>query len=212
MASVLHCEKSPPIPPAYAHLNRPPDFTSLAAFDPQALQQYVTFFNFMAYDLHGPWEEPYIGHALRPQASIIDIEKAILPVWFDSINPKKINLGLPYYGRGYTISDTSCTDIGCPYTGLSRAAQCSGSPGVLSLKEIQQIIAQRHLVPKYLPDIMQKQITFDDQWMAYDDCDTFEAKIKYGDAHCLGGVMYWSIDLTNSNGRWGPCLLLRIFC
>lgn len=155
----------------------------------------------MAYDLHGPWEAARLGAQLRPQASLIDIESTILPAWFDSLDPAKINLGLPYYARGYTVANTSCMDVGCPYSGLSRPGPCTASPGILSLAEIQSIIMQRYISPKVIPGILQKQITFDDQWISYDDHDTFVAKTKYADEHCLGGTMIWSIDLANGNGK-----------
>ncbi|TVY56649.1 Chitotriosidase-1 [Lachnellula suecica] len=175
----------------------PNDFSYLAAWNPSALQSYVTFFNFMAYDLHGPWEEKRLGAELRPQASLLDIEKTILPAWFDDLDPAKINLGLPYYSRGYTVSNTNCMDIGCPYSGLSLPGPCTKEAGIHSLAEIQAIIAERHLTPKFIPEILQKVITFDDQWIPYDDCDTIEGKLKYADEHCLGGSMIWSIDLAN---------------
>ena len=115
---------------------RPPDFAYLEGFDPISMQDYVDFFNFMSYDLHGPWEgkEPsfvlmyFLSIVLnciiasdlrafvRPQTSVIDINTDLLPIWFDGVDPGKINLGIAYYGRGYTLANTSCTDIGCPYT------------------------------------------------------------------------------------------------
>lgn len=161
----------------------------------------------MAYDLHGPWEEARLGKFLRPQASLEDIERTILPLWFDRIDPGKLNLGLPYYARGATVSDTSCMEVGCPYSDLSRPGQCSTEKGILILKEIQDIIAQRHLAPKALSNIMQKQLTFDDQWFSYDDCETVDQKIQYADDHCIGGTMIWSIDLTSGNGRYVKCIV-----
>ncbi|TVY92833.1 Chitotriosidase [Lachnellula willkommii] len=179
----------------------PTDFNYLAAFDPIALQPYVSFFNFMAYDLHGPWEAARLGALLRPQAALPDIESTLLPIWFDGVDANKLNLGLPYYGRGATVSSTSCVDLNCPYSGLSRPGQCTGQAGILSLKEIQDIISQRHLTPKVLPGIFQKSITFDDQWISYDDSDTVAEKAQWADQHCFGGTMIWSIDLVNGNGR-----------
>jgi len=176
-------------------------FPYLAAFGPKRLEPYVSFFNFMAYDLHGAWEEARLGAYLRPQASLLDIESTILPAWFDKMDPAKINLGVPYYARGYTVSNTSCMDIGCPYSGLSHAGPCTVTDGILSLVEIQRIVSQRYISPKVIPDILQRQITFGDQWIPYDDRNTFAAKAQYADQHCLGGMMIWSIDLAASNGR-----------
>jgi chitinase len=180
----------------------PTDFYGLSTFDLIAMQPYLDFFNFMAYDIHGPWEATTLGADARPQASILDIEDRIVPLWFDGIDPSKVNLGLPYYGRGYALSNTSCTDVGCPYSGLSNAGACTNSPGILSLKEIQDLIKQKHLTPKLIPDQFQKEVTWDgNQWIAYDDAETLAMKEIWANEHCLGGTVAWSLDFIAGNGK-----------
>jgi chitinase len=172
--------------------------------DPIGMQPYVDFFNYMAYDLHGPWEAWDQGKIIRPQTSVVDIESTIYPLWYDGVDPSKVNLGIAFYGRGYTLANTSCTGIGCPYSGLSKGGPCTDSPGVLSLREITEIIIQKDLDPLFLEDIMIKQIVWDNQWMGYDDNDTIALKMQWGNENCLGGISIWSIDL-NSAGRFaGP--------
>jgi chitinase len=68
----------------------------------------------------------------------------------------------------------------------------------MSLNEIKQVIKVRKLVPKYLPESMMKQITWDDQWIGYDDEDTFKAKKEFADGLCFGGTMIWSIDFQET--------------
>ncbi|EPE30127.1 (Trans)glycosidase [Glarea lozoyensis ATCC 20868] len=183
----------------------PTDFYGLSTFDLIAMQPYLEFFNFMAYDIHGPWEATSLGSKALPQASILDIQDRIVPLWFDGIDPSKVNLGLPYYGRGYALSDTSCTDPGCPYSGPTNAGACTNSPGILSLKEIQDLIKQKNLVPILIPDQMQKEVTFDgNQWIAYDDAETMAMKEIWANEHCLGGTVAWSMDFIAGNGNPGP--------
>ena len=112
--------------------DRPPDFVYLAGFDPKGMESYVNFFNYMSYDLHGPWEASTLGAQVRPQTSIVDINSTMLPLWFNGVDPSKINLGIAYYGRGYTLSDASCTDADCPYSGPSNPGPCTDSAGLLS--------------------------------------------------------------------------------
>ena len=181
---------------------RPPDFVYLAGFDPSAMEPFVDFYNYMAYDLHGPWEASTLGALVRPQTSIIDINSTMQPLWFDSINPAKINLGIAYYGRGFTLLNESCTEIGCPYTGPNAPGPCTNSTGILSLQEINQIINEYYVTPQLLPDLMIKQIVWNgNQWMGYDDNDTIALKTTWADENCLGGVAFWSIDLNSGSGR-----------
>ncbi|CAG8962203.1 hypothetical protein HYFRA_00005255 [Hymenoscyphus fraxineus] len=183
----------------------PTDFYGLSTFDLVAMQPSVDFFNFMAYDIHGSWEANRLGAQVRTQASILDINTNIVPLWFDGVEPDKVNLGIPYYGRGYTLSNRSCTDINCPYSGPNRGGACSQSDGILTLKEIQDLIKQKNLTPKLIPDIMQKTIVYDgDQWMGYDDAETIALKLKWADEHCLGGTVAWSSDFIAGNGKPSP--------
>ncbi|KAG9241455.1 bacteriodes thetaiotaomicron symbiotic chitinase [Calycina marina] len=178
----------------------PPDFTYLSGNDPVGMSPYVDFFNYMTYDLHGPWEASYIGAKVRPQTSIIDVDSALVSLWFDGVPPSKVNLGIAYYGRGFTLTDKNCREIGCPYSGGSKSGPCTGSTGVLSLREIKQLVNDKVAIPKLLPDLMIKEISYDDQWIGYDDAETITLKEKWGDRHCLGGTAIWSIDFDSGAG------------
>jgi chitinase len=174
-----------------------PDYWYLRGTDVKALEPYVDFFGFMGYDLHGPWDSDVeaLGAMLRPQSDIRDIEKDLKPIWYSGIDPAKVNFGLAYYGRGYTVSDTSCTSIEvCGFVGGSTPAQCTNFAGVMSNAEIRQTIKDRNLQPTFVQEAMVKQITWEDQWIAYDDEDTVRMKIEYANSKCLGGTMIWAID------------------
>jgi hypothetical protein len=54
-------------------------------------------------------------------------------------------------------------------------------------------------VPKLIPDAMVKQLTWEDQWIAYDDQETISMKIREADKLCLGGTMIWAIDYKNDD-------------
>jgi len=138
---------------------------------------------------------------VRAQTSIIDIESSTLPLWYDGVPPSKINLGIAYYGRGFTLSDKKCRDIGCPYVGGSKPGPCTSSTGVLSLREITQLVNGNIATPRLLPNLMIKQISWDDQWVGFDDQETIGMKEKWGDEHCLGGTAIWSIDFDTGAGR-----------
>lgn len=179
-----------------------PDYWSLRGFDPRAMEPYVDFFGFMAYDLHGSWDADVktLGSVVRGQADLREIYNDTLPLWFDGLNPSKINFGLAYYGRGYTLESSSCNHPGCKFIGPSKPAPCTNSKGVMSLVEIEQLIAEKSLVQELLSDIMMKQITWDDQWIGYDDAETIALKTAFADNLCFGGTMIWSIDSYSGIG------------
>jgi chitinase len=173
-----------------------PDYWYLRWFDAKSMEPHVDFFGFMAYDLHGSWDADVkaLGKLVRGQADIREIANNTVPLWFDGLDPAKINFGLAMYGRGYTLANPSCNQLLCPFSGPSNRAPCTDFPGVMSLLEIQQLIKRKGLTPQYLSDSMMKQITWDDQWIGYDDEETFAAKKAWADSRCFGGSMVWSID------------------
>lgn len=205
MESVSSCNAFSFTVPLFELMNgfRPPDFVYAAGFDPVGMEPFVDFFNYMSYDLHGPWEAQTLGALVRSQTSIIDISSTMLPLWFDAVDPAKINLGIAHYGRGYTLSDSSCTEVGCPYSGPSAPGPCTDSAGLLSLREITNIINENEITPQLLPDLMIKQIVWGgDQWMGYDDIDTIALKTQWANQNCLGGAAIWSIDFNSGPGRY----------
>lgn len=66
--------------------------------------------------------------------------------------------------------------------------------------EIQANIKEKGLVPEYLKDPKIKQISWDDQWIGYDDDDTIKDKLAFANDRCLGGTMVWSVDFDSGAG------------
>ena len=166
------------------------------------MESYVDFFGFMAYDLRGFWDAHVkaLGSIVRGQTDIREIYNDTLPLWFDTLSPSKINFGLAYYGRGYTLANPDCANLGCPFIGPSLPGPCTNYAGVLSLAEIQGYIADEELVPELLQAAMMKQITWDDQWIGYDDAETVAMKKTWASGLCFGGTMIWSVDFNAGNG------------
>lgn len=155
-------------------------------------------------DLHGYWDADVktLGSLVRGQADIREIANNSLPLWFAELNPAKINFGLALYGRGYTLKDKTCNKSLCPFSGPSNPGPCTNNEGVMSLVEIQQLIKQKNLTPKYNADSMMKELTWDDQWIGYDDADTIKAKKEWANNQCFGGTMAWSIDFNSGVGEY----------
>jgi chitinase len=97
---------------------------------------------------------------------------------------------------GFALTATSCMNIGCAYSGFSNPAPCPpDSTGVVSLNDIRNIISQKGLTPVLDQTQMVKQITYDNQWIGYDDADTVALKKQWANNYCFGGTMIWTLDL-----------------
>ncbi|EMR68912.1 putative oviduct-specific glyco protein [Eutypa lata UCREL1] len=128
-----------------------PDYWYLRWFDAKAMEPYVDYFGFMAYDLHGFWDADVetLGSIVRGQADVREIYNNTLPLYYAGLDPSKINFGLAWYGRGYTLSRPS------------KPGKCTNSAGVLSLTEIKNLIKEKNIEPRLNSESMMKELVWD---------------------------------------------------
>ncbi|KAG7054582.1 glycoside hydrolase family 18 protein [Colletotrichum scovillei] len=177
----------------------PTSYWYLQHFDLASIAADVDWFNFMAYDLHGTWDaaSKFVGPYLAPHTNVTEIDMGLDLLWRAGVKPAKVILGLGWYGRSFTLSDPSCNKPNgvCQFSGGALAGQCSNASGILTLQEINGVIDYNGVKPVWDKDAMVKWITWDDnQWVSYDDDDTFEQKRKFANSRCLGGTMVWAMD------------------
>ncbi|KAI1373409.1 hypothetical protein F4677DRAFT_448485 [Hypoxylon crocopeplum] len=180
----------------------PASYWYLKWFDPVAMEPYVDFFGLMTYDLHGPWDKSVqdVGPVIIGQTNIPETYNWTLPLWYDKVDPSKINMGLAYYGRGYTVESVDCMTVGCTWSGPSRPGPCTAFGGVMSLQEIEDLIPQIGVEPILDSTAMMKYLVWSDQWIGYDDLETIAMKKSWASSRCFGGTMIWSVDLYSGSG------------
>jgi GH18 family chitinase len=161
----------------------------------------------MSYDMHGTWDQnnTWVGPFLNPHMNLTEIKGALDQLWRNDIELAKVMMGLAYYGRNFTLSSPDCFEPGCTYKSGGNAGQCSSTVRFLLNSEIQTIISENGLTPKFYEEDAVKVIHWGDQWVLYDDADTFKIRGDFVNSQCLGGVMVWAIShddhkLTSAEG------------
>lgn len=176
----------------------PLDPASLKGYDVAGMADDVDFYNVMAYDMGGHYsaDDP----KTTAQTDIRTIQTGAALLWASGVDPAKLNLGLAYYGRGYTLQDaSSCSGIDCPASGSSSAGSCSAEPGFLTNAETQSQLSQGATSTKDA-DAMVKMLSWGaGDWLAYDDEETYGEKLSWADSVCMGGKMVWSIDFDQAS-------------
>ncbi|KAI0418524.1 family 18 glycosyl hydrolase [Xylaria grammica] len=186
----------------------PTSYWYLQHFDLKNIQPNIDWFNFMAYDLHGVWDaqSQFVGPYIAPHTNVTEIDMGLDLLWRAGVEPGKVVLGLGWYGRSFTLADPSCnTPNGvCKFLGGAKAGSCTEASGILSLQEINQVITDTNVSPVWDKTAAVKWITWDsDQWISYDDDDTFDQKRKFGNSRCLGGTMVWAMDQVDQQADNG---------
>ncbi|TRX89905.1 hypothetical protein FHL15_009177 [Xylaria flabelliformis] len=177
----------------------PTSYWYLQHFDLEKIKDNVDWFNFMSYDLHGVWDaqSQFIGPYIAPHTNVTEIDMGMDLLWRAGVGPGKVVMGLGWYGRSFTLADPSCNKPNgvCKFTGGAEAGECSKASGILTLQEIQNTISFNGVTPVWDKEAMVKWVTWDsNQWVSYDDDDTFDQKRQFANSRCLGGTMVWAMD------------------
>lgn len=161
----------------------PSSYWYLRWFDLPGMVEYADWINLMAYDLHGTWDsnDP-IGNIVQAHTNLTEIKQSASLFWRVDIPPEKVVLGLGFYGRSFMLEDSSCSSPGCAFSGGGDAGECTDSSGTLAYFEIMDIMDKQD------PDVVWdktdavKYFQFgskNDQWISYDDSDTFGQKVDW---------------------------------
>ncbi|KAH9999574.1 hypothetical protein F4779DRAFT_635983 [Xylariaceae sp. FL0662B] len=158
------------------------------------------------YDIHGVWDrDNQIGNLLQPHTNLTEIERAAELLWRVGVTPDKVSLGFGFYGRAFTLADSGCDKPGsCRFSTGARPGPCTGTSGYLSYYEIQDLLAKgsntldrRSGVNVHHDEkAAVKYFSFDsDQWVSYDDSETFKQKTDWATNIGFGGSLIWASDL-----------------
>lgn len=102
---------------------------------------------------------------------------------------------MTFYGRSFTLEDPTCSQPWCRFSESGKAGECTNAAGILSISEITKIIQDKDPETFLDTEAAVKWITWDDdQWVSYDDEDTFTMKTDYAMDTGLSGFMVWAID------------------
>lgn len=122
----------------------------------------------------------------------------------------KLVLGIPAFGRSFTLDDPTETGIGAPANVRGTPGTFTQEEGFLGFNEICFGITAGGWTTEYLVENAVKIAWNGNQWVSYDDVESVEAKAKYSEEYGLAGVMFWSIDtddfLSICYGKFYPLL------
>uniref|UniRef100_A0A2P2HWQ1 Chitinase 3 n=1 Tax=Hirondellea gigas TaxID=1518452 RepID=A0A2P2HWQ1_9CRUS len=192
----------------------PASFEALAAgYDVPELAKYLDFFNIMTYDFHGQWEDK-VGHnsPLLPLEGASSYDRKLtvdysIREWIKQGAPlQKVLMGVPAYGRSFTLADPSLFDIGAPTLGGGSEGKYTIEEGFLSYYEVCDFLFQDNTT---LVWDNEQQVPFaynGDQWVGFDDERSVQVKMDWVKRTGIAGVMVWSVDMDDFRGNCGAGL------
>uniref|UniRef100_A0A6P4FPT3 chitinase n=1 Tax=Drosophila rhopaloa TaxID=1041015 RepID=A0A6P4FPT3_DRORH len=189
-------------------------FSAELSYDIPAIVPYLDLINVMAYDLHGPWDE-VVGINAPLYAAAGDASDftgrmqqlnvdAIVKYWLlAGAPPEKLVVGVPFYGRTFTLTTPDGNQPGSPHIGKGIAGKYSREPGVLGYNELCELMQQEEWTQKW-ESAQQVPYAFRQrQWVGYEDTRSLSLKAQYVMDHHLGGIMIWSLESDDFRGTCG---------
>ncbi|KFY18019.1 hypothetical protein V492_00206 [Pseudogymnoascus sp. VKM F-4246] len=180
----------------------PASYWYLQNFDIKALEPQVDWFNIMSYDEHGSWDidNDWIGPWANSHTNMTDIQMALDLLWRNDISPSKVTMGMAFYSRSFTLTDPACSALGCRISSGGNPGKYSDTVGVLLHAEIQEIIAEKKLTPVLDRVGAVKTVSWDNQWVSFDDVATWRLKANIARSQCIEGFMVWAMSQDDEKG------------
>ncbi|XP_048760347.1 chitotriosidase-1-like [Ostrea edulis] len=177
-------------------------------YDVPTMSRYVDQINLMTYDFHGGSFDSKTGHNSplkgHPQETgndaYFNVEWA-LNYWLQKGAPAaKINLGMPLYGRSFTLASTSNSGLFAPDRGAGgQAGPYTGEAGFIAYYEVCDMLKSGG-VRHWITEMEVPYVVRGDQWVGYDDEQSLRYKVDLAKSKGLGGIMVWALDLDDFTG------------
>ncbi|XP_015585084.1 acidic mammalian chitinase isoform X2 [Cephus cinctus] len=172
------------------------------SYDIPKVSKYVDFISLMTYDLNGSWNRvvginaPLYPASHETTAAQLQLNaEACVTYWLNNgADPKKIVLGIPLYGRTFTLANPENNTPGSTANGPGIAGPYTREAGFIGYNEL----CEKNLTEKWTTVWFEEQKVpyayYGNQWIGYDNEQSISIKSKYIIARELAGVMFWSAE------------------
>lgn len=172
-------------------------------YDIPALSKYVYGFNLMTYDMHmdEAWDVASGVNFNAPKFSNAgdSIDQGIRSYLNKGAPASKIFMGVPFYSRKYLLRDASLTKPGSPFEiGYQRVEMNKETYSEYCAKLKDPSWTKMRSSYEASPYMFRER-----EWMSYEDVESIKSKCELANKYNLGGVMVWSINQDDIDGRSG---------
>ena len=183
-------------------------------YELKELADVLDWMNLMAYDFHGAWDKTTNFNAPLYQAAgdtseTNNVDAAVKGYLAAGVPAKKLNLGLPFYGRGWGNVPPQANGL---YQSTSELPVGTFTYGYYDYWDLVTRYVYQGDYVRYWNDEAQAPWLYsptDRVFITYDDPQSIGLKADYVVANDLGGAMLW--DLSNDDGSLLDTVYYRFY-
>ena len=187
----------------------PAGFDKIANYQLKEMSQYIDFFNVMAYDYHGAWENttnhnaPLYSNPSDPSsvAGQYNIDSTIQTYLAAGVSPDKIVMGAALYGRTWGNVQSNSDGL---FSVAGGAGQGTWEKGSIDYRDLYNKLQTDPNYVRYWDDAAKVPYVYNASngfFSTYEDTQSLDLKLDYATQNKLRGMFFWeaSGDLRNSD-------------
>ncbi|XP_078098071.1 chitinase-3-like protein 1 [Mustelus asterias] len=168
------------------------------------LSKNVDFITVVTLHFNGPWNQftahnspLYKGSVIQGQNIYFNVDYS-LKYWRDKGAPaEKLLVTFPTYGNSYILK-TSKTGVGAPVSKGGDPGPYSGRRGFMTYKEVCTFL--KNATTQMIEDQKVPYAVNGNQWVGYDDLESFKAKAEWLKENKFGGATLSALDQDDYSG------------
>lgn len=162
------------------------------AYPAASINVNMDWINVMSYDYHGSWNNDTgaIASLFDPNKNVNTVYGLQSWIWA-GVNPQKIVMGLPLYGRTWELKDPNVHGFGAPSVGVGPGN------GTIAFFQVEEFNSQTGATVVYDVDTVSVYSYSGTTWIGYDNPLTATAKIGFAQALGLRGYFFWAAGFDN---------------
>ncbi|MCX5192720.1 glycoside hydrolase family 18 protein [Streptomyces sp. NBC_00249] len=169
-----------------------------AGFDVRRIMRSLDFVNLQGYDFHVSVEKSTAQQSALYAREDFSVDGTVRAWERRGAPARKLVVGMPFYGQGWTGVTGGGDGMGQPATGPAPAAWADGYADYKELKALAASGSYR----------LHRDARGGHAWLfdgstlwTYDDPQVLRTKARYVREQGLGGAMFWSLDADTADGE-----------
>ncbi|CAJ0939752.1 unnamed protein product, partial [Mesorhabditis belari] len=182
--------------------------SNMVGYDMTTMGNALDYVFLMSYDFWGAWSNQLGMNApLYPASTQTSPNNQYNVQWAANawvtggIPKSKLVIGMPAYGRGWTLANAQSIQLGASGNNPAPAQPFTQEAGIGAYFEVCNLLAAPGAQRYFQSQMDVPYLVSGGQWWSYDDVESFNDKLNYIKTNAFAGAMVWALDQDDFNAQ-----------